>query len=476
MTTAKLTQGLIVEASDRPGETRWYVLDVGGAIELVEFRDFDDFQARWPDAWQTAAENRARRDDLTAKMPFDEIQALVTPPPPPDPDPDPGPGEPSPPNEVDNDGLGPWGDKEAARDGLAHVLRRHGQAPTTDQWGRALWHAFKAAGLDVVIPPDRHARWEILNNIVQHRTTGHGLPNPWGAEIIVPGNGERVQVPRGAILVLAPELGDWSGHSDANRGFGINHMIEFRTDKVRNAHGITFEIGEDLDNDQRLQQALPALMRYLIAEGLWAHFWYQGGNGLPRADYQRAMARIDEFASVVREFEGHFSIGYGFDNWEVHRAGDREVSTPGANVGNFAAYHSWVRAMQAELPRTPIGGRPQGPNSRNNPDMTDQTLLDWTGPGGYFSFEEGKPDRAYLVRMVMLADALGLTAMAENRDRMHNEPYYSFTASELAAVIRLYRSLGIVGLVGNWEFKAQRGRRTGPMPHTVYEAMTEPVG
>ena len=123
-----------------------------------------------------------------------------------------------------------------------------------------------------------------------------------------------------------------------------------------------------------------------------------------------------------------------------------------------------------------IGGRPQAPNSRNNPDESWETLDRWNSPCTYYSVEYGKPTAAELDKLASQASAQNKVAFSENRDRLFNEPYYTYTRNELAQVIREYRKRGIACIVANWEFKRERGRRSGPLPHDIYEAIDEPVG
>ena len=117
----------------------------------------------------------------------------------------------------------------------------------------------------------------------------------------------------------------------------------------------------------------------------------------------------------------------------------------------------------------------QARNSRNHPDEPWPVISDWNRPCTYYSVEFGKPTPGELDELAGQAAAQHKVAFSENRDRLFNEPYYSYAPRELAAVIREYRKRGIACIVANWEFKKERGRRTGPLPHFVYEARDEPV-
>jgi hypothetical protein len=174
---------------------------------------------------------------------------------------------------------------------------------------------------------------------------------------------------------------------------------------------------------------------------------------------------MDRLVEALRPYH-FYSLGLGFDLWEW---------VPGARHRDFTDFHRWIRAMREELSWLKIGGRPQAPNSRNNPDESWETLDRWNNPCTYYSVEYGKPTTAELDKLAEQAAAQHKIAFSENRDRLFNEPYYTYTPEELARVIREYRKRGIACIVANWEFKRERGRRSGPLPHGVYEAIDTPV-
>ena len=273
---------------------------------------------------------------------------------------------------------------------------------------------------------------------------------------------------RGAVFIASPELREWSTRHDAT---GRSHMREWFDEKCRNASGPMFELGVDLENDGLLFDRMSTLLDECKRLDKRAHIWLQGDtehfqHGQPRADWDRVWRRMDAIVEAIKPHVPTISLGLGFDLWEW---------VPGARHRDFTEFHRWISAMRGELPNLLIGGRPQAPNSRNNPQEPWSTIDAWNQPCSYYSVEYGKPKPHELDKLVEQAAFQNKPAFSENRDRMHNEPYYTYTVEELAQTIREYRSRGIACIVANWEFKRERGRRTGPLPHTIYEAIDEPV-
>ena len=273
---------------------------------------------------------------------------------------------------------------------------------------------------------------------------------------------------RGAVFIASPELREWSTRFDAT---GRSHMREWFDEKGRNSTGPMFELGVDLENDGLLFDRMSTLLDECKARDKRAHIWLQGDtehfqDDKPRADWGRVWRRMDAVVEALKPHVPSISLGLGFDLWEW---------VPGARHRDFTEFHRWISAMRGELPNLLIGGRPQAPNSRNNPDEPWSTVDEWNWPCTYYSVEYGKPSPAELDKLAEQAALQNSPAFSENRDRMHNEPYYTYTVEELAQTIREYRSRGIACIIANWEFKRERGRRTGPLPHTIYEAIDEPV-
>jgi hypothetical protein len=248
-------------------------------------------------------------------------------------------------------------------------------------------------------------------------------------------------------------------------------MREWLDEKCKQGTGPMFELGTDLESDALLMDRMPMLLDECRARGKRAHIWLQGDtehfqDGQPRADWGRVWRRMDALVEALKPHTPTISLGLGFDLWEW---------VPGARHRDFTEFHKWIRAIRDELPTVLVGGRPQAPNSRNHPEEPWSVLDEWNRPCTYYSVEYGKPKPHELDKLVEQAAFQNKPAFSENRDRMHNEPYYTYTVEELAQTIREYRSRGVACIIANWEFKRERGRRTGPLPHTIYEAIDEPV-
>jgi len=273
---------------------------------------------------------------------------------------------------------------------------------------------------------------------------------------------------RGAVFVASPELREWSTRHDAT---GRSHMREWFDEKCRNGAGPMFELGVDLENDGLLFDRFNTLLAECRSRDKRAHIWVQGDtehfqHGQPRADWDRVWRRMDALVEAIKPHVSLISMGLGFDLWEW---------VPGSRHRDFTEFHKWINAMLGELPGLLIGGRPQAPNSRNHPDEPWHVLDEWNQPCSYYSVEYGKPKPHELDELVKRAAFQNKPAFSENRDRLFNEPYFTYTAQELAETIREYRRRGIACIVANWEFQRERGRRSGPLPHFIYEAMDEPV-
>jgi hypothetical protein len=334
-----------------------------------------------------------------------------------------------------------------------------------------------AAVLGNMAPHDLYA---MLRNLEDRRPPGFGFSNPF-AEPDTPVSIPAVPSPpspapnpspastslRGAVFIASPELREWSTRHSPT---GVLHMREWFDEKCRNASGPMFEIGVDLEDDYLVGDRLSRLLEECQTRKKRAHIWVQGDtehwqDGKPRADWNRIWNHMDGLVSTLRGFDC-YSLGLGFDLWEW---------VPGARHRDFTEFHRWIRAMREELPGAMIGGRPQAPNSRNNPDESWETLDRWNHPCTYYSVEYGKPTPGELDKLAEQAASQNKIAFSENRDRLFNEPYYTYTPEELSRVIREYRKRGIACIVANWEFKRERGRRSGPLPHGIYEAIDVPI-
>jgi hypothetical protein len=284
--------------------------------------------------------------------------------------------------------------------------------------------------------------------------------------MVAPGDPESL---RGAVFIASPELREWSTRHGPS---GRQHMDEWFTEKCRNGAGPAFEIGVDLEDDELVGDRLPTLLEQCRQRRQRAHIWVQGDTqhyegGLPRASWSRVWRQMDLLIEALRPFIPVVSVGLGFDLWEW---------VPGCDQRDFGEFHRWIDAMRGDLPGLIVGGRPQAPNANNNPSEPWSTLDRWNSKSTYYSVEFGKPTSPDLANLVQHAAAQHKIPFSENRDRMHNTPpYFTYTESELAQIIREYRRRGIACIIANWRYP-ERGRRTGPLPHTIYEAIaTKPA-
>ena len=437
-----LTPGTLVMEPPDVSDTSVWIVEEGGWKRKLDFQEFVDLFPTPPD---TKEERAAKRDRFVFRVPPDLLQQLPDSPP-----------------------VAGWQRQGDLIADLSTAIQRvrdaGGEADALPVNVVELARLMQGTPQAVIEDKIRH-----YNSFAQlyYKPPVSAPPAPVepALPLAPPGDPESL---RGAVFIASPELREWSTrHGPAGR----HHMDEWFTEKCRNGSGPMFELGSDLLSDELVGDRLPTLLEQVRQHGKRAHIWVQGDaehyeHDTVRASWPRVWSRMDALTEALRPFIGVISVGLGFDLWEW---------VPGARVRDFGEFHRWCAARRGDLPGLIVGGRPQGPNTNNNPDEPWAVIDRWNSGAPYYSVEFGKPTPAELDRLVGRAAAVGKVPFSENRDRMYNTPpYYTYTEDELARCIREYRRRGIACIIANWRYP-ERGRRTGPLPHTVYEAIDERV-
>ncbi len=364
MTRVDLQPGMIVRAAGG-GSTRWLVTEDAKLRPL----GWTEYQALWPDAWQTDGENHQRRERLTAELPRSEIDTLAMA------GLEEADGESEPLHEARAHSgrewpIGPWPDIESAHAGLATLLSL-GQEPSTVSWGVALFHAFAAAGVhNVVIPPSRHDRWTLLNNIVGSRTTGYGLPNPWAPKPLVDPATATPTVGADSPWAIENLNGRW--HPFTPRAVMTRPPNDWNDTQYRDVLDRYVSEGFNFLHVERWGASYDDLHR-LMAEaktrnlGVW--LWMQGDEEHGRANRHdfppHSETLVREWAREMGQYT-NLITGFGFDL-------DEWLQQGGA--------HATFRLFTEIAPQMFINARPgQG---ANNVDGEDFAVIDrWNRPDG----------------------------------------------------------------------------------------------